>query len=365
MSKKDIENVNSDKNIESENKEIKKLPMFTHTTVMLIGAILLFCALDIWCYAGLLVESPLILWAAGIVNVILMGLGIVFLLLRKYGWLKATFIVTLVVAVVTWGYYLIAEFNILEYFTDANKMQEMLESVGWWKYLLFFLFQFLQVTFLPLPAMATTIVGTLMFGPFIATLLSFAGIMLGSIVAFIIGDKCGEKVVAWIVGKEKMEKYSALLFDKGKYMFFLMMLFPIFPDDILCLVAGMTSMSYKFFLTTIFLTRPIGIVMTCYLGSGEIIPFTGWGLAVWGVLIAIMVALFWCAYRYKDKIEEIINKLGEKLKWTFMSKKDKLFAMMDINPDVKLLPENTQTDSNDSKKIEIKSKTNKVNKKKE
>ena len=157
--------------------------------------------------------------------------------------------------------------------------------------------------------------GTFLFGPGVASILSLIGIMLGSVVAFVIGDKCGEKVVAWIIGEEQTKKYSTMLYDKGKYLFFLMMLFPVFPDDILCLVAGMTTMSYRFFLTTIILTRPIGIVMTCYLGSGKIIPYTEvWGLIVWGVLILLMALAFWLAYRYKDKIEVIVTKLGTKLK---------------------------------------------------
>ena len=118
-----------------------------------------------------------------------------------------------------------------------------------------------------------------------------------------------------------------MLFEKGKYVFFLMMLFPLFPDDILCLVAGMTTMSFRFFLTTIFLTRPIGIIMTCYLGSGEIIPFHGWGLIVWGILIVAMAILFICSYKYQEKIEDFLGKLANK----FKSKKGKIKPVVTEN----------------------------------
>ena len=325
--------------------------IFTHTAILLISAIIILGALDIWCYSSLIDASKWFLIIISIATGLFMGLGLVFFFTKRVGWLKADFVIIAIAALFTWGYYLIEVLDLLTYLTNAERLQAALESVGWWKYLVYCLLQFLQVTFIPLPAMATTIVGTLLFGPLVSSLLSLVGILLGSMFAFWLGDKFGEKVVSWIVGEKSMKKYSSLLFDKGKYMFFLMMLFPLFPDDVLCLVAGMTAMSFRFFFITMILTRPIGIFMTCYLGSGEIIPFSGWGLIVWAVLIVIMILLFWASYRYKDKIELLINKLNSRLKKLFMSKTDKLFLQLGINKEIKLLPEHSLTYELENKKV--------------
>ena len=51
----------------------------------------------------------------------------------------------------------------------------------------------------------------------------------------------------------------------------LMMIFPLFPDDILCLVAGVTNMSFPFFLWTNIISRAIGVAVTVYFGTGAII----------------------------------------------------------------------------------------------
>jgi len=80
-----------------------------------------------------------------------------------------------------------------------------------------------------------------------------------------------------------------------------MLLFPMFPDDILCMVAGITDMSYKFFIVTVALTRPVMIAATCFLGSGEIIPFTGWGIPVWIGLFLLGVGLFFVFNKIKNK----------------------------------------------------------------
>ena len=273
----------------------------------------MLCIADILCY-WLLIDSftTFYLVIFTIANAILMVGLLFFYFFRMYGWFKLVFICMIVVAVVTWGYFALESFGLLEILSSKEALQDAIASTGAWGMLVYVLLQFLQVTFIPLPAMLTTIVGTLMFGPLLATVLSFIGIMSGAIFAFWLGDKFGEKLVVWIAGKEQTEKYSKMLFDKGKYVFFLMMLFPLFPDDILCLVAGMTTMSFRFFLTTIFLTRPIGIIMTCYLGSGEIIPFHGWGLIVWGILIIAMAILFICSYKYQSKIEDFLGKISTK-----------------------------------------------------
>ena len=116
-------------------------------------------------------------------------------------------------------------------------------------------------------------------------------------------------------GGRPPKKTGTLLYDKGKYIFFLMLLFPVFPDDVLCLIAGMTTMSYKFFLMTIILTRPIGIAMTCYLGGGDIIPYTEhWGIACWAVIIVFIVLAFWLAYKYKTQIEDWVNRFATKMR---------------------------------------------------
>jgi uncharacterized membrane protein YdjX (TVP38/TMEM64 family) len=126
--------------------------------------------------------------------------------------------------------------------------------------------------------------------------------VLGSLVTFVLGKIFGKKLVVWMVGEEKTEKYAEMLNDKGRFAFVMMMLFPGFPDDILCLVAGVTAMSYKFFITSIVITRPVMIAVYSYFGSGHIIPFSGWGIPVWIAIFCLGVLLFLLINRYKDKL---------------------------------------------------------------
>lgn len=196
---------------------------------------------------------------------------------------------------------------------SAEELKEVILSGGIYSYLIFFAVQFLQCIALPIPAIIPTIAGSLVFGPWIATLISFIAVFSASILCFYLGRKLGKKLLIWVIGEKDTDTWQQKL-EKGKYVFFLMMLFPLFPDDILCIVVGaITSMSYKFFIITNLITRPIGIVCTCFLGSGYLIPFSGWGIPVWILLITLCGLLFYLSIKYQKQIETFTIKLSEKL----------------------------------------------------
>lgn len=225
--------------------------------------------------------------------------------------LRILLVVFLLSVFILLGYFILQWTGLWEKLNSAEKLKDFILSLGFWGRFTFVSLQFLQVTFLPLPSPIFVVAGSLIYGPFQSSLLSLAGILLGSAVAFFIGRVLGKKVVVFMVGKESQEKWTKRL-SKYKYSFFLMMLLPLFPDDILCLVAGITDMSWTFFMTTQLITRPIGIFLVSYLSSGEIIPYYGWGLFVWGVLLIGVLLLIYLSYKYNDKIEKFFFSLFKK-----------------------------------------------------
>ena len=99
-----------------------------------------------------------------------------------------------------------------------------------------------------------------------------------------------------------------------KYTFVLMMLLPLFPDDVLCMVAGLTDMSWSFFMFTQLVTRPIGIFLVSYFSSGQIIPYHGWGVVAWAIILITCVVLLYLSSKYNQKIEVFIQKIFNKKK---------------------------------------------------
>ena len=196
--------------------------------------------------------------------------------------------------------------------TSIEALREYIESSGNWAVWVFILFQFLQVVILPIPSTVTVMAGVALFGPLKCSIFSFIGIFIGSVLAFGIGRWLGYKVVSWIVGKEDLDKWLKKIKGKDYLILSIMFLLPLFPDDVLCFIAGLSSITWGYFLVMIFVTRALSITLSAY--SFDTIPFTTWwGILCWALIISAVVALFWLVCKYSDKIDWFIkNKLGFK-----------------------------------------------------
>lgn len=210
-------------------------------------------------------------------------------------------------------YFILVWTGLWEKLNSVEKLKNMILSLGIWGRITFVILQFLQVTFIPLPSPIIIMAGSLIYGPLQAGLLSLAGILLGSTFAFFLGRTYGKRLVSFMVGEKLQKKWTKNL-TECRYSFFLMMLLPFFPDDILCLVAGLTDMSTSFFMLTQFITRPIGIFAVSFLTSGEIIPFESWGLVVWGIILVLSFTLIYLSIKYNKQIENFIKRLFNKNK---------------------------------------------------
>ena len=190
----------------------------------------------------------------------------------------------------------------------SEGLQQYLETAGVWMPIFYILLQFLQVVVLPIPSIVSTVAGVALFGAFKTAVFSFIGIFLGSITAFFIGRKLGYKAVVWIVGSETLQKWQKKLKGKDNAVLTIMFLLQFFPDDILCFIAGLSTMSNRYFLAMVSLTRAVGILATCY--SFDFIPWnTWWGILLWGILLALIVFSFLFVYKNMDKIQRAYKKL--------------------------------------------------------
>ena len=191
---------------------------------------------------------------------------------------------------------------------DEATFQKYLERAGIWMPLLYIFLQYLQVVVLPIPGIVSTAAGVALFGAFHAMLYSIIGIILGSLTAFFIGRKLGYKAAAWLVGEESLTKWQKRLKGKDNFILTAMFLLPLFPDDILCFLAGLSSMTTRYFIGMIILTRLVSISATCY--SVNFIPFnTWWGLLAWGILFVLVAVGFWLVYKNIEKLQTWYSRI--------------------------------------------------------
>lgn len=270
--------------------------------------------------------------------------------------LRTILVCAVIAGIVVLGYYILNWTGVWEQINSVEKLQNIILSWGFWGRFGFVLLQLLQVTFIPLPSTVTIIAGTLVYGPLQASLLSLAGILLGSMLAFLLGKVFGKKLVVFMVGEKTCKKWADFL-SNAKYSFFIMMLLPIFPDDVLCLVAGLTNMSWTFFTVTNLIARPIGIFTVSYFGSGHLIPYHGWGLIVWAILIVLIIAVLILSYKYQKQIENFLLNLFKNKKKEYVIDREEILKNNEIKDRVS--PQNRIKETSEKKEInEFKTKIN-------
>ena len=137
-------------------------------------------------------------------------------------------------------------------------------------------------------------------------LLAFLGVLLSSLIMYIIGRKGGYKICKHFLGEESSKKASKLLNDKCSIYFPLMMMFPIFPDDALIMIAGTLKMKMRWFIPSIVFGRGIGIATIVF--GLSIIPIdkltTPWHWILFILVCAILICLvFFLAHKFNKYLE--------------------------------------------------------------
>lgn len=230
------------------------------------------------------------------------------------------------------GAYVLLRTGFFDVIRDKDKFEEYLKRTGGFMTALFILLQFLQVVILPIPSTVTVVAGSALFGPLRGSIYSLIGIVIGSLVAFLVGRYAGYPVVSWLIGKDTLDKWLKKIKGKDKLLLSAMFLLPVFPDDILCFVAGLSSMSIWLFLVVILISRVLAIFTTSY--SITIIPFnTWWGILIWAILFALIICLFIILYKKSDQILGWFErKFHRETRIEQKSKKDE-FVLEVVNPD--------------------------------
>lgn len=160
---------------------------------------------------------------------------------------------------------LLTAFDVI-YFDDGVKLdRELFDSfsTAWYGWIVFVLIQTgLSIALCVIPGVA---MGFILFSKVIypvawqAFLFSVVCVTISSSIMYVIGRYGGYRICEKILGKEDCEKSLSLLRDKGTVFFPIMMMFPVFPDDALVMIAGTLKMKLKWFIPSIIIGRGIGI----------------------------------------------------------------------------------------------------------
>ena len=148
-------------------------------------------------------------------------------------------------------------------FNDMNSLRQLVGHSPIAGPLIFVLIQIIQVVIPIIPGGISLAAGVLIFGPYWGFVYNYVGIVIGSLILFLMGRHYGKPLIMHLVSDKVYQKYSHWLDDQPRFekLFALAIFLPVAPDDALCLMASLTIMSFKIYSAIIFLAKPASIFL--------------------------------------------------------------------------------------------------------
>ena len=191
---------------------------------------------------------------------------------------------------------------------SQEKLGEYIARCAPWSHLAYFGIQLASVIIAPIPSNITAAAGAYLFSLWPSFLLTWGAVAAGSAVVFLLARGLGQQFAGQFVSEKLSGKYLDVIRRKRDVFLALAFLFPFFPDDILCILAGLTDIPFKRFFLLVAAFRPWGLLVSCLVGSATVsIPW--WGMVLLG---AAGIAAFLLAMKYGDRLEDAVMKRLEK-----------------------------------------------------
>ena len=185
---------------------------------------------------------------------------------------------------------------------SQQKLGEYIARCSPWSHLAYFGIQLASVVVAPIPSNLTAAAGAYLFGLWPAFLLTWGAVTLGSAIVFALARALGQRFVSQFVSEKLSGKYLDVIRRKRDVFLALAFLFPFFPDDILCILAGLTDISFRRFFLLVLAARPWGLLVSCMVGSATLsIPL--WSMALLGIA---GLTVFLLAMKYGDRVEQMV-----------------------------------------------------------
>lgn len=192
---------------------------------------------------------------------------------------------------------------------DQTQLEQTLQKWGRWAPLITISLHILQVMTAPIPGTAIDAVNGLLFGPWLGTLYSMIGLMIGSVSVMLLTRKFGRPLMARFVDSSSIERIDRLVERRGSLVIFLVFLFPFLPDDAICFLAGLTPIPILELMLLAMVGRLPGVFMANLIGS-QAQSLKLWQWLVFGVIFLLLAGVI---YRFRAEIREKILGWLEKV----------------------------------------------------
>jgi uncharacterized membrane protein YdjX (TVP38/TMEM64 family) len=199
---------------------------------------------------------------------------------------------------------------ITNFLSNPDQIKEFVHSFGIFAPLIFVLIVIIQVIFAPIPGQITGLAGGYLFGPLLGTIYGSLGLMIGSFIVFVLARKLGRPFVERVITKKTMDKFDKIIKTKGQFSLLLIYFLPIFPDDAISYLAGLTKIKMKNLVFISTLGRLPGILVLSLIGAGIASKNSIFAGIIFGVTMVLSILI----YVNRNRLEKLMIKITKRLK---------------------------------------------------
>lgn len=192
----------------------------------------------------------------------------------------------------------IALFLFQKSFPSAKDAADYIHNMGWIGPFLVILIIILEVVVAPVPGSVIAVASGYAFGPFLGTIYSYTGNVIGSLIAFYLSRKYGRALVEQIISKKRLNQYDAFISHRGKIVIWLAYLFPVLPSDLVSFASGLTAISRREFIFIVCLGFLPNMILLNYFGYAIFDFGFSQHTLITGGIILISVTAAYIVYRH-------------------------------------------------------------------
>ena len=175
--------------------------------------------------------------------------------------------------------------------SDRDAMIALAKSTGAWGPSIIASLLILQTFLAIIPGQALMVACGYLYGFAGGTLLAWASLVIGGQAAFLLARRFGRSFAERWVSKDVLTRWDKAAEKQGVGFFAISLILPIFPNDAMCYVAGLGTISARRFLLASMLGRGVTCALTAYIGAygSETSPVV-WAV---GVSLFLLATLAW------------------------------------------------------------------------
>lgn len=183
------------------------------------------------------------------------------------------------------------------WFSNREAVTDSMQRAGVWGPVILFILFVLQVFLAFIPGQALMVACGYLYGFWGGFVLSWLSLVAGGEAAYVLARRYGRPFAERWISPEVLSRWDQAAMGQGIAFFTITLVMPLVPNDAMCYVAGLGTISHRRFISANLLGRGVACVITSAAGAlGGNLSWQSWTILI-AVFVLIGLLYYWVTSR--------------------------------------------------------------------